>query len=134
MKHLFLGVALLLSGAAFSQQATPSVTGNWKAISKIETETIAGAVTEEDKEVYQPGEKSYVFTNTTVTITQDFGKHTEKLPLRVQGNRLFIGKTHKNKQPYILTTKDNQMILTKTEREVKKGKVKIETEVVTLEK
>lgn len=134
MKYIFMCIALFMSGTAFCQQAIPAITGTWKAISKIETETIAGAVTGEDKEIYKAGEKTYTFSTTTVTITQGFGKHSEKLPLRVQGGRLFIGKPDKNKQPYLLSVNGSQLILTKTEQKVKKGKVREDVEVVTLEK
>lgn len=127
-------MALLLPGAAFCQQAIPDITGTWKALSKVETKTTAGTVTGLDKEMYKTGEKTYTFTATTVTITQGFGKHSEKLPLRVQSNELFIGKPEKNKQPYVLSVSDKRLILTKTERKVKKGKTRIDTEVVTLEK
>jgi hypothetical protein len=134
MKYTLICLALLLSGSAFGQQAIPAITGTWKAVSKTETETTTGVVTEEDKEVYKAGEKSYTFTPATVTISQGFGKHTEKLPLRIQGNRLFMGKPHKGKEPYVLSSNGNQLILTKTERKVKKGKTQVEIEVVTLEK
>lgn len=127
-------MALLLPGAAFCQQAIPDITGTWKALSKVETKTTAGTVTGLDKEMYKTREKTYTFTATTVTITQGFGKHSEKLPLRVQSNQLFIGKPEKNKQPYVLSVSDKRLILTKTERKVKKGKTRIDTEVVTLEK
>jgi len=134
MKYILICIALALSVPVLAQQTIPSITGTWKALSKIETETTEGTVTDEDKEVYKAGEKTYTFTANTVTISQDFGKHTEKLPLRVQGNHLFIGKPHKNKQPYVLSVNDRKLILTKTERKVKKGKTQVETEVVTLEK
>jgi hypothetical protein len=134
MKFILFFAALLLSGSAFCQQAIPSITGTWKALSKIETKTTAGTVTGVDKEVYKAGEKTYTFTATTVTIAQGFGKHTEKLPLRVQSNQLFMGKPEKNKQPYVLSVSGSQLILTKTEHKTKKGKTKVETEVVTLEK
>ncbi|WPU96094.1 hypothetical protein SNE25_11235 [Mucilaginibacter sabulilitoris] len=134
MKFILFCVALLLPGAAFCQQAIPDITGTWKALSKVETKTTAGTVTGLDKEMYKTREKTYTFTATTVTITQGFGKHSEKLPLRVQSNQLFIGKPEKNKQPYVLSVSDKRLILTKTERKVKKGKTRIDTEVVTLEK
>ncbi|MBT2623498.1 MULTISPECIES: hypothetical protein [Chryseobacterium] len=134
MKNLLFCIALILSSTAFSQKVIPSLNGTWKAVSKIETETKQGIVTEEDKEIYKAGEKTYTFTSTNVRITQGFGKHTEKLPLRVQANKLFIGKPEKNKEPYIITTNGKRLILTKTERKLKKGKSEIETEVVTLEK
>lgn len=133
MKHILLYAMLLLSGSVFCQKA-PDITGVWKAISKIETETTEGAVTGEDKEVYKAGEKTYTFTAENVTISQGFGKHTEKLPIQVQGNQLFIGKSKKNKQPYMLSVKGSHLILTKTKNKVKKGKTQVETEVVTLEK
>ena len=134
MKCTLFCVALLLSGSAFGQQAIPDITGTWKAVSKIETETTAGTVTEEDKEIYKTGEKTYTFAAKTVTITQGFGKHTEKLPLRVQGSQVFMGKPERNKQPYVLSVDGNRLLLTKTESKTKKGKVQVETEVVTLEK
>jgi len=134
MKYIFICMTLLMSETTFCQQTNPPITGTWKAISKIETETTEGIVTGEDKEVYEAGEKTYTFTSTTVTINQGFGKHTEKLPLRIQENRIFMGKPNKNKQPYLLSVSGRQLILTKTEHKVKKGKAQEETEVVTLEK
>ncbi|SEW45154.1 hypothetical protein [Chitinophaga arvensicola] len=134
MKNVFFFLALLLSGQAFSQQAIPNLNGTWKALSKIETETTAGTVTEEDKEIYQAGEKTYTFTATTVTISQKFGKHTETLPLRIQGNQVFMGEPEKHKQPYVVSVSGSKLILTKTKQKEKKGKTKVEVEVVTLEK
>lgn len=134
MKYTLFCIMLLLSGSAFGQQAVPDIMGTWKAVSKIETETTAGTVTEEDKEVYKAGEKTYTFAPKTVTITQGFGKHTEKLPLRVQGSKVFMGKPERNKQPYVLSVDGNRLLLTKTESKTKKGKIQVETEVVTLEK
>jgi len=134
MKYLLICIALSLSVRTLGQQTIPSITGTWKALSKIETETIEGKVTDEEKEVYKAGEKTYTFTANTVTISQGFGKHTEKLPLLNQGKYLFIGKLHKNKQPYVLSVDGSKLILTKTECKIKKGKTQEETEVVTLEK
>ena len=134
MKYFLLSLVLFISNIALCQQAVPSIDGTWKAISKIETETTDGKVTEEDKDLYEAGEKTYTFTATTVTISQAFGKHVEKMPLRIQDNQLFIGKRSKNKQPYVISMSDNRLILTKTEHKEKKGKSKVETEVITLEK
>ncbi len=131
---MIICIALLLPLPAFCQQAPPAINGTWKAISKIETETTAGTVTEEDKEIYKEGEKTYTFSASGVTISEDFGKHSEKLPLRVKGDQLFMGKAERNKQPYVISGSGNQLILTKTERKVKKRQVQVETEVVTLEK
>jgi hypothetical protein len=134
MKYILICVALLLSKSALCQQTTPVITGTWKALSKIETKTSGGQEIEKEKEIYKAGEKTYTFTAASVTISQGFGKHTEKLPIRVQGNRLFIGKAEKNKDPYILSASGNRLLLTKTEHKVKKGKTRVEVEVVTLEK
>lgn len=134
MKYLLLCLGFLLSANIFAQQATLSVNGTWKAISKIETETIGGIVTEEEKELYKAGEKTYTFADKNVTISQGFGKHTEKLPLSVQGKHLFIGKPEKNKVPYVISVSGKRLILTKTERKIKNGKTQVEIEVVTLEK
>lgn len=134
MKHLLFCLGFFLSAHVYAQQAVPSLNGTWRAISKIETETTEGKVTEEDKEVYKAGEKTYTFTAKNVTISQGFGKHTEKLPISVQGKQLFMGKPEKNKVPYVMSVNGKKLILTKTERKIKKGKTQIETEVVTLEK
>lgn len=109
--------------------------GKWKAISKIETDKINGAVKEIDKELYKAGEKTYEFTKkNTVIITQGFGKHKEELPALSQGSKLFIGKTEKNKTPYIVTLQQGKTTLLKTETKIKKGKTIVETEEVILQR
>lgn len=134
MKYILFFVALLTYGTLFSQQTSPLIDGTWKAVSKIKTETTDGTVTEEDKEVYKDGEKTYAFRDKTVTITQDFGRHSEKLPIRIHDNQLFMGKREKNKRPYELSVNGSQLILTKTKQKIKKGKMQVDTEVLTLEK
>lgn len=129
-----MSLLLLISGTAFSQSKTPVISGSWKAISKIEIETLGGKVTDEDKEIYKPGEKSYTFTSNTVTISQGFGKHVEKLPIKLSANQLFIGKPEKNKQPYLISNNAGKLVLKKTERKIKKGSLKTETETLILEK
>lgn len=134
MKYLLFLLGFLFCAPAFSQQAIPTLTGTWKAVSKIETTTTSGTITDQDKEIYKAGEKTYSLSSKTVTISQGFGKHKETLPLRIQGEQVYIGKAEKNKDPYIISMKGKLLILTKTERKTKKGKNQVETEVVTLTK
>ena len=134
MRYLSFFLGFLFAAPAFSQQAIPVLTGTWKVVSKIETTTTSGTITDVDKEIYKAGEKTYLLSSKTVTISQGFGKHKETLPLRIQGKQLFIGKAEKNKDPYIVSMKGKYLILTKTERKTKKGKNQVETEVVTLTK
>lgn len=109
--------------------------GKWEAISKIETEKTSGTVTDLDKDIYKAGEKTYEFTkNNKLIITQGFGKHKEELPAWTQGNKLFIGKNHKNKDPYLVTYEQGRIKLLKTETKTKKGKTIIETEEVILKR
>jgi hypothetical protein len=109
--------------------------GKWEAISKVETEKTSGIVTDLDKDIYKTGEKTYEFTkNNKLVIIQGFGKHKEELPAWTQGNKLFIGKNHKNKDSYIITYEPGRIKLLKTETKTKKGKNIIETEEVILKR
>lgn len=111
------------------------IIGKWEAISKIETETSNGTVTDLDKDLYKAGEKTYEFTkNNTVIITQGFGRHREELPAWTEGSKLFIGKKHKNKDAYIVTYEQGTTKLLKTETKTKKGKTIVETEEVILKR
>jgi hypothetical protein len=92
-------------------------------------------VTETDRELYKAGEKTYEFTKkNTVIITQGFGKHKEELPAVNDGSKLFIGKSNKNKTPYLVTIQQGKVRLLKTETKTKKGKTIIETEEVMLQR
>jgi hypothetical protein len=109
--------------------------GKWKAISKIEIDKTNGVVTETDRELYKAGEKTYEFTKkNTVIITQGFGKHKEELPAVSDGSKLFIGKSNKNKTPYIVTFQQGKTGLLKTETKTKKGKTIVETEEIILQR
>jgi hypothetical protein len=109
--------------------------GKWKAISKIEIDKTDGVVTETDRELYKAGEKTYEFTKkNTVIITQGFGKHKEELPAVNDASKLFIGKSNKNKTPYLVTIQQGKVRLLKTETKTKKGKTIVETEEVMLQR
>lgn len=111
------------------------IIGKWEAISKVETEKTSGIVTDLDKDLYKAGEKTYEFTkNNKLIIIQGFGKHKEELPAWTQGNKLFIGKNHKNKDFYMITYEQGRTKLLKTETKTKKGKTIIETEEVILKR
>lgn len=137
MKNLLTLLFITLSAYAFAQKSTtldPKLIGKWKAVSKIETDKTNGVVTDLDKEIYKAGEKSYEFTKkNTVIITQGFGKHQEELPAASDGNKLFIGKSNKNKTPYIVTISAGKIKLLKTETKTKKARKIIETEEVILQ-
>ncbi|WP_316845048.1 hypothetical protein [Pedobacter psychrodurus] len=109
--------------------------GKWKAISKIEIDKKDGVVTETERELYKAGEKTYEFTKkNTVIIIQGFGKHKEELPAISDGGKLFIGKSNKNKTPYLVTIQQGKARLLKTETKTKKGKTIVETEEVILQR
>lgn len=109
--------------------------GKWKAISKIETDKVNGAVTENEEELYKAGEKTYEFTQkNTVIIIEGFGKHKEELPAVSADNKLFIGKSGKHKTPYSVSFEQDKIKLLKTETKTKKGKTIVETEEVILQR
>lgn len=138
MKNLFIILLTLLSFYSRAQSKAildHKLIGKWEAISKIEIEKTSGTVTDEDKDIYKTGEKTYEFTkNNKVIITQGFGKHIEELPAWTQGNKLFIGKNHKNKDSYLITYEQGRIKLLKTETKTKKGKTIVETEEVILKR
>jgi hypothetical protein len=109
--------------------------GKWKAISKIEIDKVNGAITDNDQELYKAGEKTYEFTpQNTVIIIQGFGKHKEELPAISRDSKLFIGKSGKNKTPYMVTFEEHKARLLKVETKTKKGKTIVETEEVILQR
>lgn len=138
MKNLLLIALTFVSFYSCAQNKASldqKLIGKWEAITKIETEKTNGTVTELDKDIYKAGEKKYEFTkNNKVIITEGFGKHTEELPAWTQGNKLFIGKDHKNKDPYLITYEQGRTKLLKTETKTKKGKTIIETEEIILKR
>jgi len=112
-----------------------SLIGVWNVLSKVEVKKSGGQIIDQEKELYKPDEKSFEFTSDgTVIITQDFGKHSEKLPARVEGKNLFIGKFKKNKIPYLIRYEGSELKLAKTETKVKKGQTIEQTEQVVLGK
>jgi len=137
MKAALFFLLLISNSLLFAQNNNSLATkliSKWKAVSKVETEKTDGKVTDTDNEIYKTGEKSYEFTKkNTVIITQDFGKHKEELPISISGNKVFIGKANKSKDPYIFNFEQGKLKLIKTETETKKGKKIIETEVVILQ-
>ena len=112
-----------------------SLVGVWNVLSKVEVKKSGGQIIDQEKELYKPDEKSFEFTSEgNVIITQDFGKHSEKLPAKVQGKNLFLGKFKKNKIPYLMRYEGNQLKLAKTETKIKKGQTIDQTEQIVLEK
>ncbi|WP_316826995.1 hypothetical protein [Pedobacter miscanthi] len=138
MKTLFILLFVSIGIHTYAQNKPAldqRLIGKWKAISKIEIDKTNGVVTENDKELYKAGEKTYEFTKkNTIIITQGFGKHREELPAVSDGNKLFIGKSNKHKTPYLVTVQQNKITLLKTETKTKKGKTIVETEEVLLQR
>lgn len=138
MKNSLIILLTLTSFYASAQdKATldPKLIGKWEAVSKIEIEKTSGKVIDSEKEIYKAGEKTYEFTkNNKLIITQGFGRHKEELASWTQGNKLFIGKNHKNKDPYLITYEPGRVKLLKTETKTKKGKTIVETEELILKK
>lgn len=138
MKSVSTFILVLISFTSFSQTKNgldTLLTGKWNVLSKVEIEKSGGQVIDQKKEVYKPDEKSFEFTpNKTVIITQGFGEHSEKLPVSMQGNNLYIGKPKKNKVPYLIRYDGNQLKLAKTESKTKKGKTILKTEQVVLQR
>lgn len=138
MKNLLIILLTSFSLCTYAQDKTTldkKLIGKWAAISKLETEKIGNQTIDLDKDLYKSGEKSYEFTkNNKVTITQGFGKHKEQLPAWSVGNKLYIGKDHKNKDPYIITYGKDTVKLLKTETKTKKGKTIVETEEIILKR
>jgi hypothetical protein len=138
MKNLFILLFVSIGLHAYAQNKPTldqRLIGKWKAISKIEIDKTDGVITETDRELYKAGEKTYEFTKkNTVIITQGFGKHKEELPAVSDGSKLFIGKSNKNKTPYIVTLQQGKTRLLKTETKTKKGKTIVETEEVMLQR
>ncbi|TDE17147.1 hypothetical protein [Dyadobacter psychrotolerans] len=126
----FIGLCQSNDSSAYA-----SMTGKWILLSKVKIETSDGQPLNQEKEVYKPEEKSFEFTEKgEVIIAQDFGKHSEKLPVSLKGNYLYIGKFQKNKTPYLVRYEGEQMKLAKTETKNKKGKTIVKTEQVIMQK
>ena len=138
MKNLFILLFISFGLHTFAQTKPTldqRLIGKWKVISKIEIDKKDGVITETERELYKAGEKTYEFTKkNTVIINQGFGKHKEELPATSDGAKLFIGKSSKNKIPYLVTIEQGKARLLKTETKTKKGKTIVETEEVTLQR
>lgn len=139
MKPILTFFLVIQSIVSFSQTSVnsgySSLVGTWNVLSKIEVKKSNGQVIDQEKEAYKPDEKFFEFTaNGSVIITQEFGKHSEKLPATMKGRNLYIGKVQKNKTPYLVRYDGNKLKLVKTESKIKKGKTILETEEVILEK
>lgn len=139
MKLILTFILVIQSVVGICQTAAnsgySSLVGNWNVLSKIKVKKSNGQVIDQEKELYKPDEKFFEFTkNGTVVITQEFGKHSEKLPSTMQGRYLYIGKIEKNKTPYLVRYDGNKLKLAKTESKIKKGKTILETEEVILER
>lgn len=137
-----LVAALVLTNVYFFVPSDDSISsdlhkidGIWGAASKIETEKADGKIIKQEIEKYQLEEKSYEFTaSNKLIIKQGFGHHQETLPFQISGNQIYIGKQERNKTPYLFTLKGNTLTLIKTKTKHKKGKLILQTEVVTLVK
>ncbi|MCF0059190.1 hypothetical protein [Dyadobacter sp. CY356] len=139
MRLLFTLILIAQSLVAFSQTTASigysTLIGTWKVLSKIEIKKSDGQVIGQNQEVYKPDEKFFEFSqNSTVTISQEFGKHSEKLPVSMKGKNLYIGKIKKTKIPYLVRYDGKLLKLAKTEGKIKKGKTILETEEVILER
>lgn len=129
-----VAVLFLFMGIACAQSVDHELDGAWHVISKTETEAQDDIVIDLDEEIYEKGEKTYHFAGNTLTITEGFGKHKKKLPVKVIDGQLFIGKPKRNKEPYDIVLDGNQLVLTKTKIKKKKGRNQRKIEVVTLER
>lgn len=141
IKHLLLTALVLTHVYTFASSNEPipndlpSVYGFWKATSKVETEKVDSKIIKQEIEKYQLEEKSYEFTaSNKLIIKQGFGHHQETLPFHIKGNQIYLGKEERNKIPYLFTLKGNTLTLVKTKTKHKKGKLIVQTEVVTLVK
>ena len=109
--------------------------GKWDVLSKVEVQKADGKLIDQDEELYKANEKFFDFSEIgSVTISQGFGKHTEKLPVLLKGNNLYIGKFKKEKIPYLIRYQGDVTKLAKTESRTKKGKTILKTEQVVLQK
>jgi aminopeptidase N len=136
MKIVFTFIFAFTSFTAFCQTGLDSLLrGSWNVVSKVEIVKSGGQVIDQKKELYKQDEKFFDFAeNGTVTITQDFGKDSEKLPIRLDGRNLYIGKIKKNKIPYLVRQEGDQLKLAKTEGKIKKGKTILTTEQLVLQR
>jgi hypothetical protein len=136
MKIVFTFIFAFTSFTAFCQTGLDSLLkGSWNVVSKVEIVKSGGQVIDQKKELYKQDEKFFDFAeNGTVTITQDFGKDSEKLPVRLDGRNLYIGKFKKNKIPYLVRQEGDQLKLAKTEGKIKKGKTILTTEQLVLQR
>ncbi|TYR35757.1 hypothetical protein FXV77_11790 [Sphingobacterium phlebotomi] len=132
--NIIAAVLFLFMGTACAQNVDHKLDGTWHVISKTETEAEDDTVIDLDEDMYEKGEKTYHFAGNTLTITEGFGKHKKRLPVKIIDDRLFIGKAERNKEPYHISLDGKQLILTKTKIKKKKGKNQRKIEVVTLEK
>lgn len=109
--------------------------GKWDVRSKTDTEEVNGAVKETDRDVYQPGEKTYEFTKDgRLVITDGFGRHQTTLPVQMTEGKLYVGEFRKGKEPYSLTFTATGLEMVKREGEQKDGQTIVEQEVVVLER
>ena len=132
---LFLLKGFIVFGQIKDSTILAPLTGKWNLLSKVKIETSDGQVINQEKEIYKQDEKFFEFTeNNDVIISQDFGRHSEKLPVQIQGSNLYIGKFQKNKAPYLIRYDGEQIKLAKTETKSKKGKTITKTEQVILQR
>lgn len=132
--NIIAAVLFLFMGTACAQNVDHKFDGTWRVTSKTETEAEDDTVIDLDEDMYEKGEKTYHFAGNTLTITEGFGKHRKRLPIKTTDNQLFIGKSERNKEPYDISLDGNQLILTKTKIKKKNGKNQRKIEVITLEK
>ncbi|WP_266202372.1 hypothetical protein [Pontibacter kalidii] len=109
--------------------------GKWDVRSKTDTEKVKGAEKETDRDVYQPGEKTYEFTAANkLIITDGFGRKQTTLPVWMVEGKLYIGQYHQNKVPYTITFTENGLRLVKEEESHEDGEITMQQEVVVLER
>ncbi|GGK78444.1 hypothetical protein ACD591_09090 [Rufibacter glacialis] len=109
--------------------------GKWNVLSKTKTETFPGEAPEVEKEGYDAGEKTYTFTaDGKLVIVDGHGNHSTTLPAWMDGDKLFIGQNHPNKQPYTVTIEGQRALLVKEETTTKDGRTLLKIEEVLLER
>ncbi|SFT15944.1 hypothetical protein [Sphingobacterium wenxiniae] len=129
--NLVIALTILVIGVACAQSVNHKLNGIWYVVSKTETLTEEDTVIDIDEDIYERGEKIYHIEGNTLTIIEGAGKHKMELPIKVSDEQLYLGKIERKKEPYHITLKDNELILTKIK--IKGGNQRL-TEVVTLEK
>lgn len=133
MKQIILVLMLMISLKGFSQ--SDNVVGKWAVLKKNETKKTGENITGKDEELYKSGEKYFEFTGEKkLIITENYGKRSQKLPYRINGDKIYIGKEERNKTPYAFTIAANTLTLVKQETKSKKGKTIVITEEVILQK